>query len=61
MNSSPMMNACARPSGFGCTAKRMSIPHALPSPRSWWNIGASCGVVMTSTSRMPASSSVLSG
>jgi hypothetical protein len=30
--SRPMMKACARPSGRGCSAKAMSRPHCLPSP-----------------------------
>ena len=58
MNSSPMMNACARPSGDGCTAYSMRMPSSLPSPSSALNWELYSGVVMTRTSRMPAIMSV---
>jgi hypothetical protein len=56
-----MMKACARPSGLGCTAYWMFMPHWLPSPSSSVKRGVSCGVLISSTSRMPASMSVVSG
>ena len=59
--SRPRMKACARPSGLGCWAKVMVMPSWLPSPRSRSNCSASCGVVMTRMSRMPAIMSVESG
>jgi hypothetical protein len=37
------------------------MPQRLPSPSSAWKRGVSCGVLITSTSRMPASISVESG
>src|ERR1039458_9867022 len=46
MKSRPMMKACARPSGEGCTAYCRFSPHALPSPSNCWNRGVSCGVEM---------------
>jgi hypothetical protein len=49
------------PSGFGCTAYSRLMPNCEPSPSSRWNAGWSSGVVMTRTSRMPASMSVVSG
>ena len=61
MKSAPMTNACASPSGLGCTAYEISMPHCVPSPRSRSNWSASSGVVMTRTSRMPAIISVDSG
>ena len=61
MKSAPMTNAWASPSGLGCTAYVIDMPHALPSPSSWTNWSWSCGVVMTRTSRMPAIISVESG
>src|SRR5436305_1369887 len=33
-NRRPMMNACASPSGDGCTAYDRWIPHCVPSPSS---------------------------
>jgi hypothetical protein len=60
-NSSPIRKAWARPSGEGCTAYFSVMPHWLPSPSNCSKRGVSCGVEITSTSRMPASSSVLSG
>ena len=56
-----MMNACARPSGDGCTAYWIFMPHWLPSPSIVSKRGVSCGVEMISTSRMPATISVDSG
>ena len=50
-----------RETGFGCAAYEIESPTADPSPSSRWNPSCSCGVVMTSTSRMPASISVDSG
>ena len=61
MNSAPRMKAWASPSGLGCTAYRIDMPHCEPSPSSRSNCGLSWGVVMTSTSRMPAIISVDSG
>ena len=61
MCSSPIRNAWARPSGEGCTAYVIEMPNCEPSPRSRTNWSASWGVVMTRTSRMPASISVDSG
>ena len=61
MNSSPIKNACASPSGLGWTAYSIRIPHCAPSPRSVRNAAESCGVVMIRMSRMPASISVVSG
>ncbi|MNY31869.1 hypothetical protein D3C86_1660490 [compost metagenome] len=59
--SRPMMNACASPSGEGCSAYWMSSPHWLPSPSMVAKRGRSCGVEMTRISRMPAVISVESG
>ena len=36
MWSAPMMKACARPSGLGCTAKVRLMPNCEPSPSSRW-------------------------
>src|SRR3546814_10733888 len=51
MKSRPMRKACARPSGFGCSAKLRSMPHWPPSPSRWRNRCCSCGVVITRMSR----------
>ena len=59
--SAPMTNAWANPFGSGCTAYSMRMPHCDPSPSKVMNPACSCGVVMISTSRMPASMSVVSG
>ncbi len=62
MNSSPMMKACARPSGDGCTAYSMS--HAELDAVAEQRAGTASlysGVVMIRTSRMPAIISVDSG
>ena len=61
MKSAPMVNAWARPSGDVCCAYWIEMPNAEPSPSSRSNAAASCGVVITRTSRMPASMSVDSG
>ena len=61
MKSAPMMKAWARPSGLGCAAYVSSMPHLDPSPSRRWNWAWSSGVVMISTSRMPAIISVDSG
>ena len=45
MNFSPMMKACASPSGEGCSAYSNFTPKSLPSPNKRWNPGKSCGVV----------------
>jgi hypothetical protein len=37
------------------------MPQAEPSPSSAWKRGVSCGVLISSTSRMPASISTDSG
>jgi len=42
-----MRNACARPSGLGCTAYSISMPHCLPSPSNSLKRGVSCGVRST--------------
>ena len=34
INSFPMINACAKPSGLGCTAYDKLIPKCFPSPNS---------------------------
>jgi hypothetical protein len=59
--SAPSTNACASPFGSACTVYEIEMPNWEPSPSSRWNCSASCGVVMTSTSRMPARMSVDSG
>jgi hypothetical protein len=56
-----MMNACARPSGEGCTAYEIDNPQPAPSPSNCSNRGVSCGVEMIRISRIPASISVVSG
>gem|GEM_PF-3812667 len=56
-----MMNACARPSGEGCTAYSISISQSLPLPSKRWKAGLSSGVVMISTRRIPASISTPRG
>ena len=61
MNCSPMMNACASPSGLGCTAYSSRIPRSEPSPRSARNWSLYSGVVMMRISLMPAIMSVESG
>jgi hypothetical protein len=60
-NSRPITNAWANPLGSGCSAYENAIPHCAPSPRSSRKRGRSCGVEMTSTSRIPASISVVRG
>ncbi|CPU62352.1 Uncharacterised protein [Mycobacteroides abscessus] len=60
-NSSPRTNAWASPFGSGCTVYSIEMPNCEPSPRRRRNWSASCGVVMTSTSRIPARISVESG
>ena len=52
---------CDTYSGEGCCAHVIDTPNCDPSPSSASNCGASCGVVMIRTSRMPASISVDSG
>ena len=47
MNSRPIRNACARPSGLGCDAYSMRRPSSEPSPSSRLKPSCSCGVVMT--------------
>ena len=46
---------------FGFGAAGIGMPHCEPSPSRRWNRACSCGVLITSTSRMPASISTLSG
>src|SRR5918997_1815202 len=55
----PSTNACARPFGCSCTVYSIDTPNCEPSPSSRWNCSASCGVVMTRMSRMPARISAL--
>jgi hypothetical protein len=57
----PRMNACASPSGLGCTQYEIEMPHCEPSPSSASKRGTSCGVLIRRMSRIPASISVLSG
>ena len=61
MKSAPMTKACASPSGEGWVAYEIEMPNCEPSPSSRSKPGRSCGVVITSTSRMPAKISVESG
>ena len=61
MKSAAMRNACAMPSGRGWVAYSIRMPSCAPSPSSPANCSWSPGVVITSTSRMPASISVESG
>ena len=49
------------PSGAGCTAYENDMPQRAPSPSSCAKRWRSAGVEITSTSRMPASISVVSG
>lgn len=55
MNFSPIMKACARPSGEGCSANSRCKPKSEPSPRSLLNPGKSAGVDIMSISLIPAS------
>ena len=61
MCSAPMMNASASPRGVSCAAYEKRQPNCEPSPSSRRNCSWSTGVVMISTSRMPAIISVASG
>ena len=61
MNSRPMMNACARPSGFGWTAYLNAGPIARRRRAAARNAARSSGVVITRMSRMPASIRVEAG
>ncbi len=61
MKSAPMVKAWASPSGAGCWAKVIDTPNRDPSPSSRSKDCASCGVVITRMSRIPASISVDSG
>ena len=61
MNSAPIVNACANPSGDGCTANDKRTPNCDPSPSSRSNAAASCGVVITRISSIPASINVDNG
>ena len=44
MNFSPIMKACAKPSGDGCSAYSNFTPNWLPSPESRLKPGKSKGV-----------------
>ena len=44
INSSPNVNACASPSGDGCTLYCKLIPKFEPSPSNSTNLGKSLGV-----------------
>ena len=59
--SSARMKACASPSGLGCTIQVREMPNCDPSPSIRSNCAWSSGVVMTRTSRMPASMRTESG
>ena len=61
MNSSPNMNACASPSGDGCTLYEKFIPISEPSHKRSLNLGKSVGVEIISTSVIPASIRTESG
>ena len=60
-NGRPIRNACASPSGLGCTAYSKRTPHWPPSPSSSSKRGRSCGVEMIRISRIPASINAESG
>src|SRR4249919_3109081 len=47
--SRPIRYACARPSGLGCTAYSIFMPHWEPSPRRCLNSACSCGVLIINT------------
>ena len=55
INDSPMIKACANPSGLGCSAYSNCTPYSLPSPNNRRKPGRSCGVEIISISRIPAS------
>jgi hypothetical protein len=61
MNSSPMMNAWARPSGDGWVAYSIFTPSCDPSPNRARNWSLYSGVVMIRISLMPAIIRVDSG
>ena len=60
-NPLPIMNACASPSGRGCSAYSNLTPRRLPSPSRRLNAGKSSGVDIINISRMPASISTDTG
>ena len=55
INSSPMIKACARPSGDGCSAYSKRTQKLLPSPNRRLNPGKSNGVEIIRISLIPAS------
>ena len=61
MNSFPMVNAWASPSGLGWTLKSKVTPNLLPSPSSSRYSGKASGEEMTRISRIPASISTEMG
>ena len=54
LNFSPIMNACVKPSGDGCSAYSNLIQNWLPSPKRRLKPGKSKGVEIMSISRIPA-------
>ena len=54
-------NACANPSGFGCTAYCNRIPNWLPSPSSLLNESLSSGVVIIRMSCISANIKIDNG
>ena len=60
-NPAPIVNAWASPSGDGCEANVIETPNRDPSPNSRSKPSASCGVVITRMSRIPANISVDNG
>lgn len=61
MKSSPSRNACAKPSGPGCTVYDRRTPHREPSPSRCSKFGRSFGIEITRTSRIPAIINALNG
>ena len=56
-----MINACASPSGEGCSAYSKRTPKLLPSPKRRLKPGKSNGVEMIRISLIPASSKTDTG
>lgn len=61
INFSPIINACAKPSGEGCSAYSKCTPKSEPSPSKRWKPGKSWGVEIISISRIPANISTEMG
>ncbi len=61
IKSSPIINACASPSGEGCILYLRFMPKLLPSPRRRSKLPMSAGVDIIRISRIPASIRVESG